>query len=292
MKSQTFFLIFTLFSMLVSGLSLNTEIDSNSDRPYLLGKIDKSSLTSNNYNSWFTKNYNEYKVDIETTQKLEMSLKEFEILAFMGTWCGESKREVPKFYKILEAIKFPKKQLNVIAVSSKSNMYKQSPNHEEVGLNIHRVPTFIFYKNGKEVNRIVEEPVESFEKDILNITSTNNYTSNYQIVSKVDKILAKNGLEGLKKESNKIAETFKEKVSSMYELNTYARVLKSSKRIEEAIEVYKLNIKLFPENPKTHMSLMNFLETRNQHKEAAKVLGKAIELFPKNKSFIKKLKTY
>ena len=80
-------------------------------------------------------------------------------------------------------------ELTVIAVSSQSNMYKQSPKHEEAGLNIHRVPTVIFYKNGKEINRIVEHPIETFEADIQNIITINNYKSNYQIVTVIDNLL-------------------------------------------------------------------------------------------------------
>lgn len=34
---------------------------------------------------------------------------------------------------------------------------------------IERVPTFIFYKNESEIGRIIETPVETLEKDILNI---------------------------------------------------------------------------------------------------------------------------
>ena len=109
----------------------------------------------------------------------------------MGTWCGDSKQEVPRFYKVLEACEFPEDQLTVIALSSKPYMYKKSPNHEEAGLNIHRVPTFIFYKDRKEVNRIVEHPIETFEKDMLNIVTKNDYKSNYQIVTKFITFLEK-----------------------------------------------------------------------------------------------------
>lgn len=130
---------------------------------------------------------------------MPQALKGYTITLFLGTWCGDSKQEVPKFYKVLEACNFPLDQLSVIAVSRKPNMYKQSPQHEEAGLNIHRVPTFIFYINGKEINRIVEHPIETFEQDIQNIIIKNKYKSNYQIVTAIDNILKKKGLKGLKR---------------------------------------------------------------------------------------------
>ena len=49
----------------------------------------------------------------------------------------------------------------------------------EKGLNITNVPTFIFYKNGKEVNRIVESPRVSLEQDMIDIINGNNYKHIY-----------------------------------------------------------------------------------------------------------------
>ncbi len=37
------------------------------------------------------------------------------------------------------------------------------------GMEIHFVPTFIFYRNDEEIGRIVEMPYESLEKDMLEI---------------------------------------------------------------------------------------------------------------------------
>jgi tetratricopeptide (TPR) repeat protein len=200
----------------------------------------------------------------------------------MGTWCGDSKEEVPKFYKVLEACDFPMEQLTVIAVSRQRDMYKQSPNHEEKGLNIHRVPTVIFYKNGKEINRIVEHPIATFEEDILNIITKNDYKSNYQIVAKVDKILKRKGVKGLKRKHKKLLKNYKNKVSSMFELNTYGRILLSTDRMDEAIAVFKFNTKLFPDEPRTYMSLANTLGLSDQKEKAIKVLEKAIKLHPEN----------
>jgi len=97
----------------------------------------------------------------------------------MGTWCGDSKREIPRFYKILETANYPIEQLTMVAVDHIEPNYKKSPGGEEKGLSIIKVPTFIFYKDGKEVNRIVESPIESLEKDIAAIISGKNYVPNY-----------------------------------------------------------------------------------------------------------------
>ncbi|WP_040281154.1 thioredoxin family protein [Psychroserpens damuponensis] len=290
MKTNITIIIITLVCVLQpQAQTINYEITTNGDTPFLLGEINKSGLEGKNYMSWFRKNYEDYKLDQETITVLAKNLKDYQILAFMGTWCGDSRQEVPKFYKILEACEFPEEQLTVIALSGKSNMYKQSPNHREAGLNIHRVPTFIFMKNGKEMNRIVEHPVESFEKDMLNIVTNNDYKSNYQIVTKVNNILKNEGLNGLKKQQEQLTTSFKDKVESMYELNTYGRILYSINQHEEAITVFDLNTKLFPNQPITYMSLANTLGVYGERTEAIAVLEKAIQLFPNNKDLLKNL---
>lgn len=266
----------------INAQQLNVEITENTTTPYLLGRIDKSGLESDNYKTWFSKNYEDYVLNEELIKQFASELKEYDITLFMGTWCGDSKREVPRFYKILEACNFPMEQLTVVALSRQPDMYKQSPQHEEAGLNIHRVPTFIFYKDGKEVNRIVEEPVQSLEEDILNIVTVNDYKSNYQIVAIVDDILKKKGVKGLKRKNEKLLKKHKDKVSSMFELNTYGRILYGINRIDEAISVFTLNTKLFPDEPRTYMSLANTLGVTGQKEKAIKVLEDAISLHPKN----------
>ena len=49
----------------------------------------------------------------------------------------------------------------------------------EKNQNIINIPTIIFKKNGKEINRIVEFPIETIEKDIYKILSGNDYKNAY-----------------------------------------------------------------------------------------------------------------
>lgn len=265
------------------GQSLNKEILKNGQFN-LIGKIDKKGLEGENYSRWFRKNYERYELDSELIDQIKLNLKNYDITLFLGTWCGDSKQEVPRLYKVLEASNFPIEQLTVIALGIAPEMYKQSPQHEEAGLNIHRVPTVIFYKNGKEMNRIVEHPIDSFEKDIQKIIDENNYKSNYQIVAKIDAILNKDGVAGLVKQKSQLTKTFKGHVSSMYELNTYGRVLYSTNKTEEAISVFELNTKLFPENPRTFMSLANTLGIKGYKEKAIKTLENGLKIHPENTS--------
>ena len=102
-------------------------------------------------------------------------LKDVKIKAVMGTWCGDSRREVPQFYKILDLCEFNYKNLEMITV----DRTKKSPGNEQEGLEVTHVPTFIFYKNGKEINRYVEFARYSLEKDMLAILKNEGYKNVY-----------------------------------------------------------------------------------------------------------------
>lgn len=130
MKTNITAIIITLSLMLqINAQTLNQKIDKDGENPYLLGKIDKSGLEGDNYISWFSTNFEDYEFDQATIEALKSELKDYQITLFMGTWCEDSKQEVPRFYKVLEACDFPIDQLTVVAVDRKSSMYKKSPNH-------------------------------------------------------------------------------------------------------------------------------------------------------------------
>ena len=141
----------------------------------LVGFANKESFSDDAYKGWFTRNYDSYKTDKATIDALKKSLKGYKVKGFMGTWCGDSKRETPRFYKVLEEAGFNLKNVELVTV----NRSKRTPDNLQEGLDIKRVPTFIFYKNGKEVGRYVEYPRETLEKDILKIVTGKEYKHSY-----------------------------------------------------------------------------------------------------------------
>jgi len=176
-----FVLLFSLFtiSLTLSAQQFNQEIKVEGQQPFLVGQIDLNGLTSNSYQNWYATNHTAYQVDTKTVSSIKDELAKHKILVFMGTWCGDSKREVPRFIKILEAQGFPMENLKIVAVDRRKEHYKKSPTGEEWGLSIKRVPTFIFYKDGKETNRIIESPITSLEADMKAIVTDSQYTPNY-----------------------------------------------------------------------------------------------------------------
>lgn len=161
-------------------ISENTKEKINDTVPYedsvmLLGKANRNGLEMDAFKSWFNTGYADYKVDSETMEKVKPLLKDATITVFMGTWCEDSQRETPHFYKILDAANFDESKLTLITVSEE----KTTPQGFEKGKNITNVPTIIFYKNDKELGRIVEYPIESLEKDMLAILSGKKYKHAY-----------------------------------------------------------------------------------------------------------------
>ena len=173
--------VMVLFFYGINGCSQapNFKVTDENGREKLLGIINKDVLLEEPFQGWFSKNYANYKVAKEHIQLTQPKLNQYKIKVFMGTWCGDSRREIPRFYKILEAVNFPMDRLSVVAVDYVQPNYKKSPGGEEKGLNIIKVPTFIFFKNGKEVNRIIEFPVASLEQDMADIVNGKMYVPNY-----------------------------------------------------------------------------------------------------------------
>lgn len=278
---RTLFTLFILLSLQFGfSQTLNhIELDKKGNE-MLLGEINKNGLTRNSFNTWFSKNHDNYLVNKAIAKQLKDSLKHYEIKVFLGTWCGDSKKEIPRFYKVLETARFPENQLQVIAVNRTEDAYKQSPNHEERGLNIHRVPTFIFYKDGKEVNRIVEHPKETFERDMLSIVTDNKYRSNYMIANYMDHLLNTKSLDSLKIEASNLVSRFAEFTKGSRELNTYGYSLLRSNRIEKAIYVFDFNTKMFPYKHNVYDSLGEAYFKAENYMEALKNYYKVLSLKP------------
>lgn len=166
-KIITLIILVMTFNSCAQKVVINREVDTTEYGKMLLGTQALSQFQKEPYKAWYDENYNIYPIDKTALDGLKKEkLNSYNITVFLGTWCGDSKRNFPRLMKILDATKFPDSKLQIIGVNRK----KQSPNGEEVKYNITHVPTIILEKYGKEIGRITEEPETGFiEKDLLNI---------------------------------------------------------------------------------------------------------------------------
>jgi thiol-disulfide isomerase/thioredoxin len=100
---------------------------------------------------------------------LSLNLADVSIKVVLGTWCSDSRREFPRFMKVLSALNFPMERLMIIGVNRSKTCIEAGVGKGFVDF----VPTFIVYKNEVEVGRIVETPIKSLELDFYSIVSEN-----------------------------------------------------------------------------------------------------------------------
>jgi thiol-disulfide isomerase/thioredoxin len=137
---------------------------------WLLGYINPVQFAQYPHSEWYLKGYDEYRPEPEVVGKLAAIDKEsISIQIVMGTWCPDSRREVPRFMKILDSWGFAVEKVTFIGVDNT----KLAPVGEYEKLGIERVPTFIILENKVETGRIIENPVTSLEQDMLNILTRN-----------------------------------------------------------------------------------------------------------------------
>jgi thiol-disulfide isomerase/thioredoxin len=137
---------------------------------WIIGYFNPEKLAQEPHSSWYQKEYEEYQINSEAINKLlDISKDNVKIKIVMGTWCPDSRREVPRMIRILDIWRFPMAQVSFIGVDNT----KHSSVSEYGTLKIERVPTFIIYKNNVEAGRIIETPLTSLEQDIVNILARN-----------------------------------------------------------------------------------------------------------------------
>ena len=141
----------------------------------LTGVITPDELQQEPYSNWFTPAYEAYNPSTEELQVIKENIDDFDIKVLMGTWCGDSRREVPKLIKLLEEVNYDMDKLEIVAVDRS----KTIPEGVEISADFEMVPTIIFYKDGEEVNRFVEYSIGSFEEDIARIVSEKEYSNPY-----------------------------------------------------------------------------------------------------------------
>lgn len=149
--------------------------DEDATQNMIVGKFTKEDLQQAPFVTWFNQGFEDYNPSAETMATIKNNISDYEIVGFVGTWCPDSRREIPKFYKILDEAGYDLSKLTMVGVTRS----KSTPENLEDGYDMHRVPTFIFMKDGKEVNRFVEYAVESTEKDIAKIVSGADYKNSY-----------------------------------------------------------------------------------------------------------------
>lgn len=85
-----------------------------------------------------------------------------EFIIIAGSWCGDTKSELPKLMKVFDVCKLEPDDYILVGVGKD----KVINTNISKSINVDRVPTLIILKNGLELGRIIEYPELSWEHDI------------------------------------------------------------------------------------------------------------------------------
>lgn len=135
-------------------------------KPVMTGALERASVEA--IPGWKS----EAAIDEAAAKKLAQVPAGASVTIVFGTWCGDSRREVPRFWKALDvvtgtgaAVPFSVKLVGV-------DRRHESPTFTGAGadgLDIRYVPTFIVVRDRKEVGRVVESAPNGIEKDLLSL---------------------------------------------------------------------------------------------------------------------------
>ncbi len=101
----------------------------------------------------------------EALANLQAIEQDVEIVAFFGTWCHDSYREIPRMLYLLEEAGNAHLSLRLYAL----NQQKQDAEGLAGEFAIERTPTFVVRIDDQEVGRIVESPRDSLARDLVAI---------------------------------------------------------------------------------------------------------------------------
>lgn len=150
--------------MIIHAQEMNQRYtDPRLNKEVLCGYCNKAGLKTGEFEEHYHQYYKAYGPSAEVLSSLRKLHEGIEILIVLGTWCHDSHVQVPRFLKVLDRIKYKKAGLTMICVDRD----KKACGVVVENLDIVRVPTFIVYRKGREIGRIIEKPYHTLEKDLL-----------------------------------------------------------------------------------------------------------------------------
>ena len=163
------FLTIAMAIFFAQAVFAQTEVSRDaSGNKVLRGFITKQELATDTSFTWFGQNQQGYTPDQNALQLLRANRDSVNIVAFGGTWCGDTKYVLPKFFVLADAAGLSQDHVTLLGVDHE----KKTIQHLSEAFGITNVPTIIVMKNGKELGRVVEYGHTGlFDKDLAEILS-------------------------------------------------------------------------------------------------------------------------
>jgi thiol-disulfide isomerase/thioredoxin len=116
----------------------------------LLGRLTRDELRA--YAPWQPLFVEPYAPDPSAIDAIKASADDLTVLLIVATWCPDSKREVPRFFAIMDRAGISESRLTMVGV----DRTKKDVEGLTETWRVLRVPTFIFFRRGQEAGRVVE----------------------------------------------------------------------------------------------------------------------------------------
>jgi thiol-disulfide isomerase/thioredoxin len=145
------------------GCSSSPKVAVRPNEHMEIGWTPRTIFQAPSYAAWFDTGYEHYQPQEEYVARLRRMKDSVDILIVYGTWCSDSRRELPRFWKVVDSAQFPADHITMIAV----DRTMQLPAGVKQEHNITNVPTFMIKFRGTEIGRIIESPKSSMEEDLV-----------------------------------------------------------------------------------------------------------------------------
>ncbi|SHM58543.1 thioredoxin family protein [Chitinophaga sp. CF418] len=156
--------------LLVGGLLLSTltwaqttASRASNGKKALKGKIEMKTLMNDSAFAWFYTGVNGYQPNDNMLNYIKDNRGKFNVVAVVGTWEDQSRQLLPALYKIMILGGSPEEQVLTYGADEKLN--SDAPQDYKVK----QLPTFILFREGKEIGRVSGEVGESLESDMAKI---------------------------------------------------------------------------------------------------------------------------
>lgn len=144
--------LFLLAASITATASAQTEVTGEGSNKIIKGFMSRADLANEPAFGWFTENSKGFTPDASALAAFKAQKDSIYIIAFGGTWCGDSKYLLPKFLALADAAGLSQDRITLIGVDRN----KKTVQHLSETFQVDRIPTFIVMKNGQEIGRVAE----------------------------------------------------------------------------------------------------------------------------------------
>jgi len=158
-------LIGLFFCLIAAGCSVHQAYQLQQDttgKNIIVGEFPRSVLETDSTFAWFTAGYRSYETEKDIIPQIAKRKNDYTFILVLGTWCSDSKRDVPKIFKVMDLAGIKEDQIRLFGV----DRAKKGSDEVTERYAVKRVPTIIMLREGKEVGRITEMPRETIEYDL------------------------------------------------------------------------------------------------------------------------------